>query len=624
MFMSRCRRVVKPFLICTVCVLPALCALPGCWIVNANETGAADLYRFRSLTEFKQYLSRQIEAERSRSYWNAWDLAVGAPDTGGDPALPAPAPEAQEGFSTTNIQESGVDEGDVVKTDGTHLYILSDNRLHIVRAAPADEMEVLSTTDVEQSADEMYLAGDTLVVLADGYDSRARKNQIVVTVLDVTDRAAPSVVTSVEVEASLNTSRLIGSKLHMVVSLWPALPFGNVQPAVMLTDVDALIPDITVTIEGRRRRTANVVDWRDLYHPVDPDGFHITAVVTVDVDDADTAVKSTGVVANAGTVYMSTDALYLTDTDYNHAGRLRETTDVYKFDVKQDRAVPAGSAVVPGRVLNRFSLGEHDGYLRIATTTGNVWRFGEGDARNHVYVIGRDGDELAVVGKVENIAPGERIYAARFLGDRGFLVTFKKVDPLFTLDMSDPTSPRVVGELKVPGYSDYIHPLGEHHLLTIGKDALDMGDFAWYQGVQVSIFDVTDFEDPRLVDSQIVGVRGTESEALHNPHAFTYFSPAQMLAVPMMISEGHQETPSSHGTRVFGGLCLFDISAEEGIGPAARISTYPADELPQWGSGDWTRGLFIGESVYAVTRSSVQALSLSDLGGLPTELVLAD
>lgn len=109
------------------------------------------------------------------------------------------------------------------------------------------------------------------------------------------------------------------------------------------------------------------------------------------------------------------------------------------------------------------------------------------------------------------------------------------MDPLSTLDLSDPTEPRVVGELKVPGYSDYIHPLGEDHLLAIGKDAVDVGSFAWYQGVQISVFDVSDFADPQRVDVEIVGDRGTDSEALHNPHAFNYFPALELLAVPMRI-----------------------------------------------------------------------------------------
>jgi uncharacterized secreted protein with C-terminal beta-propeller domain len=133
---------------------------------------------------------------------------------------------------------------------------------------------------------------------------------------------------------------------------------------------------------------------------------------------------------------------------------------------------------------------------------------------NNVYVLGSEGGELKIVGRVEGIAPGESIYSARFMGVRGFLVTFVKVDPLFTLDLSDPAAPRVVGELKVPGYSDYLHPMGENHLLGMGKDALADGDMTWYQGVQISLFDVGDLADPQRVDVETVGARGTRTRSI--------------------------------------------------------------------------------------------------------------
>ncbi len=204
-------------------------------------------------------------------------------------------------------------------------------------------------------------------------------------------------------------------------------------------------------------------------------------------------------------------------------------------------------------------------------------------------------------------------------------MTFKKVDPLFTLDLSDPASPRVVGELKVPGYSDYIHPLGDNHLLTIGKDAVDMGDFAWYQGVQISVFDVTEFADPQLVDAEVVGDRGTESEALHNPHAFNFFAPVDMLAVPMTIAGEAGQEPSDFGVPIFQGLCLFRVTTEGGIEPAARIATEFVESLPHWGywwGYDWVRGIFIGDHVYAVTSSAVYASPLDDLGATPQGLIL--
>ncbi|UCF33677.1 MAG: beta-propeller domain-containing protein, partial [Phycisphaerales bacterium] len=527
----------------------------GCWFFPPTETGIADLEGFANAMVFKEYLADQVEYEGSwwsgqRGFFNA-DMAPLSEGSNDNTVLPgegAPGGAGgEQGHSTTNVQEEGVDESDLVKNDGTYLYILSGNTLRIVRASPADEMAVLSTTELQGTPSELYLRGDTAIVLgtdyayADDYMDDwycCSWGNAVITVLDVTDRSAPEMVASMEVEGSLTTSRLIGSKLHLVLSVWPALPSTQGRMPILLSDVAALVPDITITIRDEESTTQDLVNWRDVYHPVDPDGYEMTAVVTWDVDEPSETFQSIGVMANAGTVYVSPQAMYLADGDYDYWGNQRETTDIYRFDLNENGARFVGAGIVSGRLLNRFSLGEYEDHLRVATTVGHVFRTGGDTAKNNVYVLRPEGEELAVVGSVENIARGERIYSARFIGERGFLVTFKKVDPLFTLDLSVPTAPRVVGELKVPGYSDYIHPLGEHHLLTIGKDAVDMGEFAWYQGVQLSVFDVTDFAHPRRVDVKVIGERGTESEALHNPHAFNYFPPSETLAIPMSIAEG--------------------------------------------------------------------------------------
>ncbi len=633
-----------------VLVVAAGLTIAGCdafWFFSRSSQ--ADLKKFSSERAFKQYLAEQVEDEGSRWGYPFVDVDFVA---GPGPAAPTgdaasePGAGGDEGdFSTTNIQEAGVDESDVVKNDGTYLYILSANKLNIVRAVPADEMEIVSTVELSAVPEELYLRNDTLVALGnranyyhwepwdvafgpiDGGGGGGDQSGTVVTILDVTDRSDPVVVATIEAEGWLNTSRMIGSKLHLVLSAWPTLPaMPETTPAlsdnpIYNADVDDLIPDITVTTVDNQSTTNNLVEWQDFYHPGTPDGYEITTVVTIDVDAPNEPVESVGILANAGIVYVSPRALYLTDIEYDYSGNTRETTDIYKFDLLEDGAALAGVGRIRGRLLNRFSLGEYQGYLRTATTIGQVW---EGDSTNNLYVLGEENGDLVVVGGLEGIAPGEQIYSARFIGDRGFLVTFKKVDPLFTFDLSDPANPKVVGELKVPGYSDYIHPLGENHLLTIGKDAVDVGDFAWYQGVQISVFDVTDFADPKRVDVEIVGDRGTESEALRNPHAFNYFASKDTLAVPMVIrevSQSQSEEPSAYGEEVFVGLCLYRITTDEGVEPIAQIATGADDDIYRyWGS--WNRGIFIGDYIYAVTDSAVQAIPLDDLSASPIRLPL--
>lgn len=614
-------------------VVGALTAGCGRFPLSLEEevTGSAveGLQTFESPEEFKQYLGEQVEAQRPTYFEPGYSWEEPAPmpaptgDSGEEAGQAAPLPEvgaAGGGYSTTNIQESGVDESDVVKNDAAYLYILGDNDLKIVRAVPADDMAVESTVDLPGTPESLFLRGDTAVVI--GRDHQGFPDLTTVAVLDVSDRAMPVVEANVDLEGRLIASRLIGPKLHLVLSFAPILPEDQAE-AIEEAEFDDLIPDLSVTFHAGSSMTIahrNLVECREFYRPDDPDGYGVVAVVTLDVDSPQAPIQSAGVMANAGTIYVSPEALYLTNEVFDDAPEQpQEGTEIYKFNLTANGAVPVGSGTIPGRLLNRFSLGEYEGYLRAATTTGHVSRSG-GNATNNVYVLAPGNGELSIVGRVENIAPGERIYAARFIGARGFLVTFKKVDPLFTLDFSQPTSPAVVGELKVPGYSDYIHPLGKNHLLTIGKDAVDVGDFAWYQGVQLSVFDVTDFSNPQRVDAEIIGERGTESEALHEPHAFNFFAPVNMLAIPMEIAEGAGPDPSSHGQITFEGLCLFQVLADEGIEPLGQIPTTVGDEW--YYSGAWTRGIFIGEYVYAVTGTRVQAVPLANLDAEPFQLPL--
>ncbi|MDI6884716.1 MAG: beta-propeller domain-containing protein, partial [Hadesarchaea archaeon] len=195
--------------------------------------------------------------------------------------------------------------------------------------------------------------------------------------------------------------------------------------------------------------------------------------------------------------FVSSNNIYVTYTDYwvyplrdwssEINGWETETTIIHKISIANGTIEYKSQGEVPGQVLNQFSMDEYQGYFRIATTTG--WM-----GQNNVYVL--DGN-LDIVGRLEGLAPGESIYSARFIGSRAYLVTFKKVDPLFVIDLEDPKNPRALGELKIPGYSDYLHPYDETHLIGVGKDTVDMGSFAWYQGIKIALFDVSDPENPR-------------------------------------------------------------------------------------------------------------------------------
>jgi uncharacterized secreted protein with C-terminal beta-propeller domain len=349
--------------------------------------------------------------------------------------------------------------------------------------------------------------------------------------------------------------------------------------------------------------------------------------MTFNLDDPGLTFSSTGVVADASIVYASTEALYFTSTYWNYSGvnsdEPAEQTIIYKFDLSGDEVSGEGYSGVNGRALNQFSLGEYNGVLRIATTTGWSWNT-ETPSKNHVYCLKSQDGKLGIIGRLEDIAQGEELDSARFIGSRGYLVTFVTTDPLFTLDLSDPYNPEVAGELKVPGFSTYIHPWGDDYLITTGKDAIEEDGFAWYQGMQLSIFDISDFANPKLLKTQAIGDRGTYSEALYNHKAFTFWESQGLLALPVDLYEleSDQASPSDYGVMTFKGLYVYRVNIENGFQKIGEISTSEVSDEYWYYFNDWTRGIFINDYVYAVTPEAVKSAQLNDVAGTTQSLVI--
>lgn len=301
-----------------------------------------------------------------------------------------------------------------------------------------------------------------------------------------------------------------------------------------------------------------------------------------------------------------------------------ESTTIQKFALADGKIQYVGTASVPGRILNQFSMDEFESNFRVATTEGHVIR-GGATTNNGVYVLDAG---LKQVGAVTDIAPGEQIYSARFMGKRGYLVTFKKVDPFFTLDLQDPTNPRVVGKLKIPGFSDYLHPLDDNHILGVGKDTEDaeQGNFAWYQGLKLAIFDVSDFANPKELHRVIIGDRGTDSAALHDHKAFLYSADKHLLVIPVTLAEipAEQKKTSSSGSTsgayTFQGAFVYDITPARGFVERARISHIDSNDDSYLKSGYYynsprsiLRSLYIGNILFTVSSARIQANSLTNL-----------
>ncbi len=718
-----------------------LALAPGCGAVLdllglSGETGSAELKRFTSEVELRDFFADQV-SRRNGQFADFDRVAVfdeganQALDTAGsDPASSAPTAGEGDGtssgdFSQTTLQEAGVDEADVVKTDGTHLYIIRGGVLQIVDVSDPSRLALVGEVALEGFGRELFLREGKVVALTqtgggffhvggglildsrppamggmmsgsvdmiaiaapeepvfttdpdapadvglssdvdfdrmDEPEFRFERPRSIVTIVDVSVPDAPVIVSTTRFEGTQSASRMIDGVLHLTLAtfqhhFFDAMPhLGRPGMEVTSIDVEEFLPNFSRTNADGAERHGMVVSWQDLYHPTDADGFGIVTLVSLDVDD-NAAFSAVGVVAEPGMIYSSREALYLTDTEFNFLGSTRETTDIYKFTYAGRGADATAAGTVPGRILNQYSMGEHHGFLRVATTVGPTFStLGQRNGPfNNIYVLGQVGDALEMMGSVENIAPGETVQSARFVGDRGYLVTFERIDPLFTLDLSDATDPRVIGELKVPGFSTYIVPMDENHLLTVGQH-VPVGGPVFPRGVQLSIFDISDFAHPTLSANVILGEgAGASSEATFNPKAFTFFAERGLIALPLSIaadffffddvfmggdgmavdgvstdaSEPAVLPPDAAIDAVvpsfpgFDGLVVFSVSVEDGFTELGRISTRFEESGYFWSS--FTRGVFIGDDVFAVTDHGIRGAPISDPASVPYELLLED
>jgi uncharacterized secreted protein with C-terminal beta-propeller domain len=302
-----------------------------------------------------------------------------------------------------------------------------------------------------------------------------------------------------------------------------------------------------------------------------------------------------------------------------------EKTVVHKIAITDGRVEFAASGEFPGRVLNQFSMDEFEGYFRVATTTGHTSGRGIQTSANHIYVLNED---LEIVGAVEDLAPGERIYSARFMGKRAYLVTFQKVDPLFVIDLSTPRRPKVLGKLKIPGYSAYLHPYDENHIIGFGKDTVEAeeGNFAWYQGLKLALFDVSDVEKPKEISKVVIGDRGTDSSALHDHKAFLFSREKNLLVIPVLLAEiDFEKYPNelpewTHGEYVWQGAYVFHLDAETGFKLKGRIS-HDTERHSFLKSGRYyydfensiKRSLYMGEALYTLSNEMIKINDLKDL-----------
>ncbi len=550
--------------------------------------------------------------------------------------------DAGVGYSTTNIQVAGVDEADIAKTDGEYIYTLSRGKLVIARAYPPEQAEVLGRADLgDLEPQEMFIYNDKVLIFGSGYAESFIEPGIraeaapypyplsltTIQLWDVSDRTNPELERSLEFEGDYASSRKVGDYAYFVINSYPRYEIlekgGDMVPLYRDSTGQEAESGAPVSFEPISR-CADV----GYFEPVNPQMF--VTVASISLADPEAEVVREVVVGSGQSIYASQENLYLAEGSYPFwtmaEENPQERTIVHKFSLENGRISYRGSMEAPGRVLNQFSMDEYLGHFRIATTTGRVSRAGGGSS-NNIYVFGED---LEMKGKLEDLAPGEQIYSARFMGGRGYLVTFKKIDPLFVIDLSDPENPKVLGKLKIPGYSDYLHPYDESHLIGIGKETVEAeeGDFAWYQGVKMALFDVSDVENPRELHKEVIGDRGTDSDVLHDHKAFLFDREKNLLVVPILLAEiddsGYPNgvPDNAYGEYKYQGAYAYELTLENGFNLRGRVTHYETDEPFQksgyYFRGDYSvrRALYIDNILYTLSDMRLKLNSLQDLAEL--------
>ncbi len=559
-------------------------------------------------------------------------------------------------FSQTNVQVQGVDEADIVKTDGSYIYQVNRERIAIVRTFPANKPELASFIRLDKALHplELYVDGNHLIVIAQGqYDvgsmlSRSKRNIImqptrtVALTYDISQKKSPKLTRQVELEGSYLSSRKISSAVYLVSNR-----LLNIYAAVN----DQLLPELPQYRDTAKSGGEPVtVPFSQIrYFPASPPNNYLTvAGFNLEQDGRPASVNT--FLGGGNNVFASTENLYVACgiINYNHSPineeqsdtmliqHPDETTDVYRFSLEDGTTSYTGKGSVPGTILNQFSMDEYDGNFRIATTTGNVWESGASSSKNNVYVL--DGS-MNQSGKLEGLAPGEKIYSVRFMGNRAYVVTFRQVDPLFVLDLSTPSSPKVLGKLKIPGYSDYLHPYDETHLIGFGKDTevasldgnSDSGNtMAYYQGLKVAMFDVSDVEHPKELFKEIIGDRGTDSELLYDHKALLFNKDKNLMAFPVTLmkiphsssqvdDETNLQQVTAYGSFAFQGAYVYHVDLQTGFHLQGTITHLTQEEVDKAGDYEYEntaeirRILYIGDQLYTLSDREIRANALKDL-----------
>ena len=535
-------------------------------------------------------------------------------------------------YSQTNAQVAGVDELDTVKTDGTYIYTVTNNTVAVVLAYPTSNARLLTRIAVNGTIQGIFIDGTKLAVVTENYQYYRYPIPYIATgtgvatgiaypsyypfyfnpqtsgvwIFDLSNHSSPSLTTTLIVNGTFAGARLIDNEMYLVATL----PVYCNEPVPVPENI----------VNGQ----ALVMAPNQIYHSDIADYSHsFTTVVGIDISQQNpTPTAKSFLIGTSSNIYVSTTNIYLTQPIWSQT----EQTAIHRISINGSDISYEATGIVTGHVLNQFSMDEYNGYFRIATTdNGIIYPVMTGAAtyyqprtETNLYVLD---SSLHTTGLLAGLSPGETFYAARFMGDRAYLVTYQRMDPLFVIGLQDPTSPHVLGELNITGVSDYLQPYDDNHLIGLGKSSTNVTweNAALFQGLKFSFFDVSDTNHPLDTSNYLAGGRGSDSPALTDHKAVLFDQSLNLLVVPVEIVPVQNSTTWwNYNPPVFQGAYVFNVSVQNGIVFRGSITQLPSGQSPTWNNSNLfiTRSLYIGSVLYTVSNGMVMMNSLTDLSQL--------
>ena len=551
-------------------------------------------------------------------------------------------------YSVTNTQVQGVDEGDIVKTNGDYIYYLSQGNLYIFETKTTQTKLVKTIKILDRyyyyGAQEMYIDDNYITVITQETANRKEVLDIEqeqsiekqryaispmttqVTAMYVYDIDTYELVKNVKTEGEYVSSRKVNQNIYLVTNKYLYSYYineDNILPIYSECNAKTLEAE-----DNYKEIPANEIKYfSDCDFENNCNYMIITAINLKDIDSK----AGIDTYLGAGTeIYCSRENLYVTRVNYknNYWGSFLKvvedisedeenvTTQIHKFKLLDGAVKYVATGEVPGSLLNQYSMDENKEYFRITTTS---------DSGNNLYILN---NKLEKVGELRNLAQGEKIYATRFMGDKCYLVTYKTVDPLFVIDLSNPQNPVVLGELKIPGYSTYLHPLGENFLIGFGEDSVEKSYLNWKgetqvtaynTGLKLAIFDISDLANPKEIYSVKVGGRGSSSELLYNPRVLYYDEENEIFAFPATLTEEtkfYQDGTPMYGKTIFEGALVYNLSVENGITLRGKIEHTNVENNSKNNSNEMTRIeriLRIKDNFYTLSSGMLKVTNIENM-----------